>query len=193
MVIALWRSVQERARWLVTGDDVVLRQESLSSSFLSSADNCSTSIWRVRVRGNTQLSERPIWELNSVQSLSRVQLFVTSWTAAHQASLSIANSQSILKLMSIESVMPSDHLILCQPLLLPPSVFPSIRVFSNESVLPIRWPKYWSLFQHQSFEWIFGIDFLYYWLVGSPVKGLSKVFSNTTVQKHKLFGTQLSL
>ena len=96
------------------------------------------------MRGNTQLSERPIWELNSVQSLSRVQLFVTSWTAAHQASLSIANSQSILKLMSIESVMPSNHLILCQPLLLPPSIFPSIRVFSNESVLCIRWQKYWS-------------------------------------------------
>ena len=96
------------------------------------------------MRGNTQLSERPIWELNSVQSLSRVQLFVTSWTAAHQASLSITNSQSLLKLMSIESVMPSNHLILCQPLLLPPSIFPSIRVFSNESVLPIRWPKYWS-------------------------------------------------
>ena len=80
----------------------------------------------------------------SVQSLSRVWLFVTPWIAAHQASLSITNSQSLLKLMSIESVMLSNHPILCRPLLLPPSIFPSIRVFSNESVLYIRWLKYWS-------------------------------------------------
>ena len=76
--------------------------------------------------------------------LSRVQLFATPWTAACQASLSITNSQSLLRLMSIKSVMPSNHLILCRPLLLLPSIFPSIRVFSNESVLHIRWPKYWS-------------------------------------------------
>ena len=76
--------------------------------------------------------------------LSHVQLFVTPWTAAHQASLSITNSWSLLKLMSIESVMPSNHLIFCHPLLLPPSIFPSIRVFSSESVFHIRWPKYWS-------------------------------------------------
>jgi len=81
---------------------------------------------------------------SSVQLLSRVQLFATPWTAARQASLSITNFQSLLKLMSIESVMPSNHLILCRPLLLLPSIFPSIRVFSNESVLHIRWPKYWS-------------------------------------------------
>ena len=80
----------------------------------------------------------------SVQSLSCVQLFEILWTAACQASLSITNSQSLLKLMSIESVMPSNHLILCHPLLLPPSIFPSIRVFSSESVLHMRWPKYWS-------------------------------------------------
>ena len=79
----------------------------------------------------------------SVQLLSHVRLFVTPWTAVCQASLSITNSQSLLRLMSIESVMPSSHLILCHPLLLPPSVFTSIRVFSNESVLHIRWPKYW--------------------------------------------------
>ena len=87
-----------------------------------------------------------MWVLDnssSVQSLSRVQLFVTPWTAARQASLSITNSQSLLKLMSIKLVMPSNYLILCCPLLLP-SVFPSIRVFSNESVLCITWPKYWS-------------------------------------------------
>ena len=80
---------------------------------------------------------------SSVQLLSWVWLFVTPWTAAPQASLSITNSRSLLKLMSIESVMPSKHLILCRPLLLPPSIFPIIKVFSNESVLPIRWPKYW--------------------------------------------------
>ena len=81
---------------------------------------------------------------SSVQSLSCVRLFATPWTAACQASLSITNSQSLLKLMSIKSVMPSNHLILCHPLLLLPSLFPSIRVFSNESVLRIKWPKYWS-------------------------------------------------
>ena len=83
-------------------------------------------------------------QFTSVQSLSCVQLFATPWTAAHQVSLSITNSWSLLKIMSIESVMPSNHLILCHPLLLLPSVFPSIRVYSNESVLHIRWPKYWS-------------------------------------------------
>ena len=83
--------------------------------------------------------------VSSVQSLSHVRLFVTPWTAAHQASLSITNSQSLLKLISIESVMPSNHLILCHPLLIPPSILPSIRVFSNKSALHIRWPKYWNL------------------------------------------------
>ena len=81
---------------------------------------------------------------SSVQSLSRVRLFATPWTAACQASLSITNSKSLLKLMSIELGMPSNHLVLCCPLLLPPSIFLSINVFSNESVLPIRGPKYWS-------------------------------------------------
>ena len=81
---------------------------------------------------------------SSVQLLRRVLLFATPWTAACQASLSITNSQSLPKLMSIESVMPSNNLTLCHPLLLPPSIFPSIRVFSSESVLHIRWPKYWS-------------------------------------------------
>ena len=83
-------------------------------------------------------------QFSSVQLLSRVQLFLTPWTAAYQASLSITNSRSLLRLMSIESVMPSNHLILCHPFLLQPSIFPSIRVFFNESALHIRWPKYWS-------------------------------------------------
>ena len=84
------------------------------------------------------------YQSSSVRSLSRVRLFVTPWTAVCQASLSITSFWSLLKLMSIESVMPSNHLILCHPFLLLPSIFPSIRVFSNESVLHIRWPKYWS-------------------------------------------------
>ena len=85
-----------------------------------------------------------MYQFSSVQSLSRVRLFATPWTAARQASLSITNSRSLPKLMSIELVMPSNHLILCRPLLLLPSIFPSTRVFSNESALHIRWPKYWS-------------------------------------------------
>ena len=82
--------------------------------------------------------------VSSVQLLSHVRLFVTPWIAAHQSSLSITNSRSLPKFMSIESVMPSNHLILCRPLLPTPSIFPSIRVFSNESVLHNRWPKYWT-------------------------------------------------
>ena len=85
-----------------------------------------------------------ILQFSSIQLLSHVRLFATPWTVSHQASLSITNSWSLLKLMSIESVLPSNHLILCRPLLLLPSIFPSIRVFPNESILHIRWPKYWS-------------------------------------------------
>ena len=90
------------------------------------------------------LSDFTLYQFSSVQLLSHVQLFVTPWTAAHQASQSITNSWSLLRLTSIESVMPSNNLNLCHPLLLPPSNLPSIRVFSNESTLRIRWPKYWS-------------------------------------------------
>ena len=96
---------------------------------------------------------------SSVQLLSHVWLFATPWIAAHQASLSTTNSWSSLKLMSIESVMPSNHHILCFPLFLQPSIFPSIRVFSNESILCIRWPKYWSFnFNYQSFQWTLRTD-----------------------------------
>ena len=114
--------------------------------------------------------------LVSVQSLSRVQLFATPWAAACQASLSITNSRSLLKLMPIKSVMPSNHLILCHPLLLPPSIFPSIRVFSNESVLPIRWPKYWSFsFSiHLSNEYSGLISFRMDWLDLLAVQGTLK-------------------
>ena len=97
---------------------------------------------------------------SSVQSLSHVRLFATPWTAAHQASLSVTNSQSLLKLMSIELVMPSNHLTICCPLLLLPSIFPSIRVSSKESVLPIRGKVLEFQLQHQSFQWIFRTDFL---------------------------------
>ena len=93
---------------------------------------------------NLEFSKGPLKHLSSVQSLSHVQLFATPWTAARQASLSFTISQSLLKLMSIELVMPFNHLVLWCPLLLLPSIFPSIRVFSNESVLHIRWPKDWS-------------------------------------------------
>ena len=122
----------------------------------------------------------------SVHLLSRIQLFATPRTAARQASLSITNSQSLLNLMSIESVVPSNHLILCRPLLLSPSTFPSIRVFSNESVLWIRWPKYWSFSFNisPSNEYSGLISFRMDWLDLLVVQGLSKFFSNTTVQKH---------
>ena len=120
---------------------------------------------------------------------------MTPWTAVHHASLSIINSQSLLKLTSTELVMPSNHLILCCPILLPPSISPSIRVFSNESVLRIRWPKYWSFnFSiSPSNEYSGLISFRMDWLISLQSRGLSKLFSNTTVQKHQLFGTWLSL
>ena len=127
---------------------------------------------------------------SSVQLLSRVQLFATPWTAACQVSLSITNYWSLLKLMSIESVMPSNHLLLCHSLLLLPSVFPSIRVFSKESVLCIRWPKYWSFSFSPSGEHSGPISFRMDWL---DLVEVSRVFSNTTVQNHQFFGTQLSL
>ena len=132
---------------------------------------------------------------SSVQSLSRVWLFETPWTAARQASLPIANSWTLLKLISIESVMPSHQLILCHPLLLLPSIFPSIRVFSIESALHIRWPRYWSL--------VFSISPLmniHGWfplgltgLISLFSKGHSRVFSSTANQKHQFFSAQPSL
>ena len=134
-------------------------------------------------------------QFSSVQSLSRVQLFATPQTAACQVSLSITNSWSLSKLMSIEPVMPPNHLILCGPLLLLPSIFPSIRVFSNESVLHIRWPKYWSFSFNisPSNEHPGLISFRMDWLDLLQSKGLSRVFSNTTVQKHQFLSTHLSL
>ena len=120
---------------------------------------------------------------------------VTPWTAAHQASLSFTVSQSLLKLMSIESVMAYSGFVLCCPLLLLPSIFPSIKVFSNESALCIRWPKYWSFsFSIISAKEYSGlISFRIDWLDLLAIQGLSRVFYNTTVQKHQFFGAQLSL
>ena len=134
-------------------------------------------------------------QFSSVQLLSHVQLFVTTWTTAHQASLSITNSWSLLKLMSIELVMPSNHLILCCPLLLLPSIFPSLRVSSNESALRTRWSKYWSFsFNNSPSNEHSGlISFRMDWLDLLAVQGTPKVFSNTTVQKHRFFSAQLSL
>ena len=116
------------------------------------------------------------WWFSSVQSLSRVQLFVIPWTAAHQASLSIINFKSLLKLMSIMSVMPSSHLILCRPLLLLPPISPLIRLFSNESVLRIRWPKYWSFsFSISPYNEYSGLISFRMEMVGSPwVQGTFK-------------------
>ena len=115
-------------------------------------------------------------QFSSVQLLSHVRLFVTPWTAACQAFLSITNSQSLLKLMSIKLVMPCNHLILCHPLLLPPSIFPRIRVFSNESVLCIRWPKYWnfSFIISPSNEYSEFISFRIDWLDLLAVQGTLK-------------------
>ena len=122
-------------------------------------------------------------------------LFATPWTAARQASLSFIISQSLLKLMSIESVMPSNLLILCHPLLLLPSIFPSIGVFSKELVLRIRWPKDWSFSFSisPSNEYLGLISFRIDWLISLQSKGLSRVFSNTTIQMHQFFSVQLSL
>ena len=130
-----------------------------------------------------------------VQSQSHVWLFAAPWTAARQASLSITNSQSLLKLMSTESVMPSNHLSLCRPLLLLPSIFPSIRVFSNESALCIRWPSIRlsasaSVLPMNVQDWFpLGLTDL----ISLKSKGLSRVFSNITIQKHQFFAAQLSL
>ena len=133
-------------------------------------------------------------QFSSIQSLSFVWLFATPWTSARHTSLSITNSQSLLRPMSIKLVMPSNHLILCPPLLLSSSVFLNIRVFSNESVLCIRWPKYWSFSFSisASNEYSGLISFRMDWLDLLAVQGLSRVFSNTKVQKHQFFGTQLS-
>ena len=136
-----------------------------------------------------------VYFFSSVQMLGSVQLFATPWTAAHQASLSITNTRRLCKLMSIESVMPFNHLILYCPLLLLPLIFPSIRVLSNKSVLHNRWPKYWSFsFSNSpSNEYSGLISFMIDWFDLLAIQGFSRVFCNTTVQNHQFFSAQLSL
>ena len=148
----------------------------------------------------------PIWQVfynenalfcifSSVQLPSCIRLFQTPWIAACQASLSITNSQSSLKLMSIESVMPSNHLILCHPLLLPPLIFPSIRVFSNESVLRMRWPNYWifTFSISPSNEHPGLISFRMDWLDLIAVQGTLKTLQHHSSKASKFFSSQLSL
>ena len=132
-------------------------------------------------------------QFSSVQSLSHVRLFVTPWTAAHQASLSITNSQSLPKLMSSESVMPSNHLILCRSLLLLPSIFPNIRVFSNESAFCIRCIKIFEFqLQQQSFQWTPRTDLLQDGLVGSPCSPRYSQESTPTPQFKSINSSVLS-
>ena len=135
-------------------------------------------------------------QFSSVQSFSHVQLFMTPWTTAFQASWSFTNSQSLLKLIFIESVMPSNHLILCHPLLLLTSIFPRIRVFSNESALHIRWPNScWVSASAPVLPMNIQDWFPLGWTgwISLQSKGLSRVFSNITVQKRQFFSAQLSL
>ena len=143
---------------------------------------------------------RPLVQFSQVQSLSRAWLFATPWTAARQASLSISNPWSLLKLMSLELVVPSDHLILCCPLLLLPSIFPSIRVFSNELVCHVRWPKYWSFSfnirpsnEHSGLI-SFRMDWLYLLAVQGTLKSLLQHHSSkaSILRRSAFFTVQLS-
>ena len=152
--------------------------------------DCSQEIKRLLLPGR-----KVMINLSSVQSLSRVWLFATPWIAARQASLSITNTQSLPKLLSIKSVMPSSHLILCRPLLLLPPIPPRIRVFYSESTICMRWPKYWSFSfsispsnEHPGL-----MSFRMDWLDILEVQGTLKSLLRTTVQKHQFFGTQPSL
>ena len=154
------------------------------------------SIYREETEGmQTQESSIQFSKFVVIQSLNHVRLFMTPWTAAHQASLPSTICQSWLQFMSIESVMLSNHLILCRPLLLLPSIFPSIRVISNELALPNKWPKYWSfsVSVRPSNEYSGLIFFRIDWFDLHAVQGLSRVFSNTTAQKHQFFGAHPSL
>ena len=144
---------------------------------------------------DTYSLEEKLWPtFSSVQSLSRVRLYVTPWIAAHQASLSITKSRSSLKLTSIGSVMPSSHLILGRPLLLLPPIPPSIWIFFNESTLCMRWPKYrsfsFSIIPSKKCQGWSPLEWTGW--ISLQSKGLSRVFSNTTVQKHQFFGARPS-
>ena len=145
--------------------------------------------------GKKQKTRQGSVQFSSVQSLKCVWLFESPWTAERQASLSITNSQSLLKLKSIKSVMPSNYLIIFHPLLLLSSIFPSNRVFSNESVLRIRWPSIRvsasASILPMTVQYLFPLGWTGW--ISLQSKRLSRVFSNTTVRNHQFFGSQLSL
>ena len=174
---------RENREWLLIG-----------MSFFLGWWKCSEIWWRWWVHSSANILKPPIIHIKSVnfvvKSLSCIPLFVTPWTAARQASLSFI-SWSLLKLMSIESVIPSNHVILCHPFLLLPSIFPSISVFSNESAFPISGQRIGvsasaSVLPMNIQDWSpLGLT----GLISLQSKGLSRVFSNTTVQKHQFFGT----
>ena len=164
--------------------------------------------WHAAIHGVTKSQTRPklfiewicfltcLWACPLVvSSLSCVRLFAILGTSALQDSLFITNSRSLSKLLSIEAVMPSNHLILCHPLLRLPSIFPSVRVFSNDLALRIRWPKYWSFsFSISPSNEYSGLtSFRIDWFYLFAAQGLSRVFFNTTVRKHKFFSAQASL
>ena len=170
---------------------IILTKECRKKMFvLSSSLRIPDSFLLLGDPGLLNLPRNWLSQFSSVQSLSHVQLFATPWTAAYQVSLSITNCQSLLKLLSIESMMPSNHLILCCPLL-PPSIFPSIRVFSNESVLTIRWPKYWSFSYSisNSNEYSELISFRMDWLDLLAVQGslLQHHSSKASILRHSAF------
>ena len=169
---------------------LLIFKHSFYSLFVFMTDTLKSLLAKSNMEAN---SESLYWlQFSSVQSLSRVQLFVTPWTAARQASLSITNSRSLLKLMSIESVMASNHLILCHPLL-PPSIPPSIRVFSNQSVLRIRWPNYWSFsFSISPSNEYSGLIFFRIWRVWSPCSPRDSQESSPTPQFKSVNSSALS-
>ena len=184
--------LREEKIWMIL---FVIYQESWFRWIISDTLTRHPSAWTAQETGYMRLALSTSVQLSSVQSLIHVRLFATPWTAALQASLSITNSRSPPKLMSTESEMPSNHLVLCRPLLLQPSIFPSIRVFSNESALHIMWPNIGvlaskSVFPMNTQDWS---PLGWTGWISLQSKGLSRVFSNTTVQKHQFFGAQLSL
>ena len=163
--------------------------------FFTLCCTCKTYLY-YNYHGNLEIKNKPRdpLQFSSVQSLSRVWLFVTTWITACRASLSITNSRSLHRLMSIESMVPSSHLILCRPLLLLPPIPPSIRVFSSESTLHMRWPKYWSFSFSISPSNVHSglISFRMDWLDLLAGQGSLKSLLKTTVQKHQFFCAQLS-
>jgi len=180
--VPCWMSKEELSPSLRSGNTTILFHHDYKASLLQQAGWPQSDSLEIAMEIRTHAFKDLIAVV--IQSLSHVRFFATPWAAARQASLSFTISWSLLKLLSIESVMPSNHLILCRPLLLPPSIFPSIRVFSNESVIHISWPKYWnfSFSFSPSNEYSGLISFRTDWF------GVSRIFSSTTMWKHQFFG-----